>query len=295
MQKKGLSQQPVLNVDDKIKINELKKLLSVALLALGLVSCSEDTIVNNYDITVENVTVEFGAKSLLTESSDVLAKGTPFDNSYTHVLPTNFKAYFISSENRGQYSVGQVVKVVDVSTGNQLITIPKLSYTVYVTNHIKNDGTENQPYAWYTWQSPQTQLPVTTPNILLFGKNVIDYKTVTQGTVTLENFHAAVMIKKTEALSSTTSPFFNTGNVNYNLVANNTWYLLYIRNATTSSQVPLAFNVSGVGNVYQLNKPIEANKIYQYVFHAVDDVDGNLEIITVPLEEGLVEDIDLFP
>lgn len=275
----------------------MKKLLSVALLALGLVSCSEDTIVNNYDITVENVTVEFGAKSILTESSVVLARQTSsFDNSYTHVLPTTgFKAYFVSSENRGQYTEGQVVKVIDVTTGDQQITIPKLSYTVYVTNHIKNDGTEDQPYAWYTWQSPETQLPVTTPNILLFGKNTIDYKTVTQGSVSLENFHSAVMIKNTEALSTTQSPFFNTGNVNYNLVVNNTWYLLYIKNSTTSSQVPLAFNVSGIGNVYQLNKPIEANKIYQYVFHAVDDVEGNLEIITIPLEEGLVEDIDLFP
>ena len=273
----------------------LKKVALTLCTTVLLTSCSEDTIINNYDVTVENVTVEFGAKSLLTESSGVLAKGTSFDNSYTHTLPTNFKAYFVSSETRGQYTQGQVVQVVDVNTGSQTITIPKLSYTVYVTNYDHPDYDETQSYSWYTFPDYSQQLPVTTSNILLFGKNVIDYKVVTEGSVELENFHSAVMIKKTEALSDTLAPFFNTGNVNYNLVANDNWYLLYIRNSTTSSQVPLAFNVPGVGNVYQLNKPIEANKIYQYIFNSVTDIEGNLEIITVPLEEGLVEEIDLFP
>ena len=279
----------------KVSLKRMAVLAYVGTMGLLMSSCSEDTIVNNYDITVENVTVEFGAKSLLTESSDVLAKGTAqkttnFDNSYTHTLPTSFKAYFVSTETRGQYTQGQVVKVIDVTTGSQTITIPKLSYNVYVVNYDHPTSDETQPYAWYTWANPEQQLPVTTSNIILFGKSLIDYKTVTTGQVELHNYHSAVMIKNNVAIGGT--PTFNTGNVPYNLVANNDWYLLYIRNATTSTAVPLSFT-SPNGTTYQLNKSILANKIYQYTLQAVGDVDGNLTIVTVPMEEGTAEIIDI--
>lgn len=268
----------------------MKKLLSIiAILGLFLTSsCSDDTTVNIYQ--VEEVTVSFGTKNIITESNGTFSKTArmnDFDKSYTHTLPTSFTAYFVSKETKGQYTEGEVVKVITVTTGTQEITIPKLEYTIYVTNHVKNDK-EDKPYAWYTWSDAVSQLPVTSKDILLFGKNIIDYKTVTTGTVSLTNNYSAVMIKNNVSVSGV--PTFNTGNTPYTLVDNNNWYLLYIRNNNTSTQIPVSF---GNNPKYQLNKSIEPNKIYQYTLIGVGDTSGNLTISTTPLIEGNAETLPI--
>lgn len=268
----------------------MKKLLSIAaLVAVFLTSsCSDDTTVNIYKI--EDVTVSFGTKNIVTESSNMFSKSsntTEFDNSYIHTLPTSFTAYFVSKETKGQYTEGEVVKVITVTTGTQEITIPKLEYTIYVTNHIK-DGDPFTKYAWYTWNNVDNQLPASSNDILLFGKNVIDYKTVTTGTVSLTNYYSAVMIKNNISVSGI--PTFNTGNTPYTLVSNDNWYLLYIRNNNTSTQIPVSF---GNSSKYQLNKQIEPNKIYQYTLIGVGDTTGNLTISTTPLIEGNAETLPI--
>lgn len=266
-----------------------KILLLAAVFAVFLTSsCSDDTTVNIYKI--EDVTVTFGTQNIVTESSNAFRKNsdaTDFDNSYVHTLPTSFTAYFVSKETKGQYTEGEVVKVINVTTGTQEITIPKLEYTVYVTNHIK-DGDAYTKYAWYTWSDAANQLPVTNNNILLFGKNVIDYKTATTGTVSLTNYYSAVMIKNNISVSGV--PTFNTNNIPYTLVSNNNWYLLYIRNNNTSTQIPVSF---GNSPKYQLNKQIEPNKIYQYTLIGVGDTNGNLTISTTPLIEGKAETLPI--
>lgn len=268
----------------------MKKLLLITAIicTIFLTSCSDDTTVNIYKI--EDVTVSFGTKNIVTESNGTFSKSlntTEFDNGYVHTLPTSFTAYFVSKETKGQYTEGEVVKVINVTTGTQEITIPKLEYTVYVTNHIK-DGDAYSKYAWYTWNDAVNQLPVTTNNILLFGKNVIDYKTATTGIVSLTNYYSAVMIKNNISVSGI--PTFNTNNVPYTLVNNNNWYLLYIRNNNTSTQIPVSF---GNSPKYQLNKSIEPNKIYQYTLIGVGDTSGNLTISTTPLIEGKSETLPI--
>lgn len=265
---------------------------------LSMTSCSKDTIVNNYDVVVEIGTFEFGTKTLITESDGVFAKGTTgFDNTYVHTLPTTFTARFVCDEDRGQYKKGEVIKSLTVVNGvNQVLSLPKLKYKVYVSNYVMPNQNETQNYPWYytagTLANISTQIPAYSNEILLFGIETIDYTTVTTGTVTLTNFFSAVMVKNNSSVAS--APFFNySGNPLYTLVANNTWYLLYIRNTTTNSQVPLTFNAPNMGWVYQLNKPIEGNKIYQYTIQGVGEGDGNLTIVTVPLEEGTAEVIDI--
>lgn len=273
----------------KFKLTTMKKLLSIAAVCLLILvsSCSDNTTVNIYKI--EDVTVTFGTKNIITESSSLFGKSsnTEFDKSYVHVLPTSFTAYFVSKETKGQYTEGEVVKVINVTTGTQEITIPKLEYTVYVTNHIK-DGDAYSKYAWYTWADAVNQLPVTNNDILLFGKNVIDYKTATTGTVSLTNYYSAVMIKNNISVSGV--PTFNTNNIPYKLVSDNNWYLLYIRNNNTSTQIPVSF---GNSQKYQLNKQIEPNKIYQYTLIGVGDTNGNLTISTTPLIEGNAETLPI--
>ena len=275
----------------------MKKLILALAVTFGLTSCSEDTIINNYEVTVENVTVEFGAKTLITENSGVFAKGTKgFDKTYVHTLPTDFTARFVCDEDRGQYKKGEVLKSLSVVNGvNQVLSLPKLKYKVYVSNYVMPNQNETQNYPWYytagTVSSISNQIPAYTDDILLFGIDTIDYTTVTSGTVTLSNPYSAVMVKNTSSVAS--APFFNTGNKTYTLVANDSWYLLYIKNSTTSTQVPLTFNAPDMGDVYQLNKAIEPNKIYQYTIQGVGDGEGNLTVVTVPMEEGTAEIINI--
>lgn len=266
----------------------MKKILSLALIAIAFVSCSEDTTVNNFYGEVEERTVEFSAKSFITESeSPFQAKGGTFDNSYVHQLPTTFKAYFVADENKGQYSIGQVVKVYDVANGQNTITIPKMKFKVYVTNYLKPNGNEMNPNAWYVWNDAIAQMPQTTTELYMYGKNDIDYTTNVSGQVEVKNPYAAVMIKNNVWVSG--APTSYDTNQAYALVGNNSWYNLYIRNTNTNTKIPI--NIPGNPNQsYTLSKTIQANKIFQYTIdgNVIED-DGNLNIVTVPFENGTAE------
>ena len=112
------------------------KLSFIALLSLLLtVSCSK--VENNY-FTVEEVTVKFESKELVTKvqsafntKASTRASVAPF----THTIPSKYNAYFIASESRGQYREGQLIKTIEVTEGTHEITIPKLKYRVVVSSY----------------------------------------------------------------------------------------------------------------------------------------------------------------
>ena len=72
------------------------------------------------------------------------AKG---DGDFTPVLPTSFKAYFVSADATPYYAKGSIVKIANVVTGDNSITLPDIKYNVYVTNmesNLKVDNTKDK-------------------------------------------------------------------------------------------------------------------------------------------------------
>lgn len=272
-------------------------------MGLFATSCSEDTIINNYDVTVENVEVTLDAKELINVSESVFNKTgnvTTYNTAqdYTHVFPTSYKAYFVSKENRGNFTTGQVVKVIDVVSGGNSVIVPKLDYDVYVTNYIPTTLTDQfQTNAWYTWSTFQDQLPQTAQTLYLFGKTTVDFKTVTVGNVDLVNYYAGVEIRNNSFVNGTPMSYHTSQNY---FVGNSDWYVLYIRNNTTNTKVPVS--MAGYnGTDYTLNKPIQANKIYKYTINGnVDNTDGtdgngggNFNVEVEDFEAVYEEDVDI--
>ena len=191
--------------------------------------------------------------------------------------------YFVSKQTKGQYTEGQLVKVIDVVAGGNTITIPKLDYDVYVTNYT------HSAEKWYTWNNAIDQLPQSSHVLYLYGKNRIDYSTVTQGQVELINPYSAVMIEKNQWVNGT--PFFYGDSKDYTSVTG--WYLNYIRTGNTNTKVPIS--IAGNPNShFTLTRAINANEIYQFTIDGgVLDQNGNLGIIVQPLVKITKETINL--
>lgn len=255
------------------------------ILGMLAISCTKNE--NNY-YTVENVTVSLNSKELLETVVKPFEKWASLsatsNSEYTHVFPSSYKAYFVSKETKGEYTDGQLVKVIDVVSGGNTITIPKLNYDVYVTNY------DTAADKWYTWSNAVEQLPQSSAELYLYGKNNIDYSTVTEGTVELANPYAAVMIKNNQWVNGTPK-FYGDGK---DYFIGGSWYIRYIRTGNTNTQIPI--NIAGNPNTnYTLNRSIEANNIYQFTIDGSVPVleDGNLGIIVKPFEKVIEETIKL--
>lgn len=261
--------------------------IKLAIAILGMVLFASCTKNENHYYTIENVTVQFNSKELLETKVKPLGKRSSttanVNAEYEHVFPSSYKAYFVSKQTKGEYTQGQVVKVIDVVAGNNTITIPKLDYDVYVTNY------SHSADKWYTWNDAIQQLPQSSHTLYLFGKNRIDYSTVTEGQVELVNPYAAVMIKNNKWVNGT--PKFYGDGSNYFSVTG--WYVNYIRTGNTNTQVPI--NIPGNPNThYTLSRDINANEVYQYTINgSAGDQNGNLGIIVTPLTKLTKETINL--
>lgn len=262
--------------------------LTLAIAILGMVLFASCTKTENHYYTVENVTVQFNSKELLETKvkpfrARASAANANVSTEYEHVFPSSYKAYFVSKQTKGEYTQGQVVKVIDVVAGNNTITIPKLDYDVYVTNY------SHTAEKWYTWPDAIEQLPQSSHTLYLFGQNRIDYSTVTEGQVELSNPYSAVMIEQNQWVSGT--PKFYGDSRDYFSVPG--WYVLYIRTGDTHTQIPIS--IPGNYNThYTLSRSINANEIYQYTINgSVADQNGNLGIIVKPLVKVTKETIDL--
>lgn len=261
------------------------KLMIVLLGFIIMASCTKN---ENHYYTVENVTVQLNSKELLETVvkpfGKMRASTTSSAPEYGHVFPASYKAYFVSKETKGEYTIGQVVKIIDVVAGGNTITIPKLNYDIYITNY------EHSADKWYTWSNATEQLPQSSTNLYLYGKNNIDYSTVTEGTVELSNPYAAVMIRDNRWVNGT--PKFYGDGRDYTKVTG--WHLIYIRTGNTNTQIPI--DIAGNPNThFTLNRVIESNNIYQYTVDGSVPYlnDGNLGVIVKPFEKVIEETIKL--
>lgn len=277
--------------------NILSVLASVAI-ATTLTSCSEDTYYINSEVLNKEVT--FSTQGLISSTEDTFSSNgyqtlsTTAD--YLHLIPNEFKAYFVSKETRGQYVVGQVVAVEDVETGDNSIIIPELEYDIYVTNLIKSEEDVNNK--WYTENNIIPHLPKASDELYLFGTTVIDYKAVDSAEVTLENYYSAVMISNNDFVTG--YPKHNPSGEHY-VDANTDWYLKYIRtngngngNTTTNTKIPISI-IGHNSTIYNLNRQIEANKIYKYTIdgNVQDNGDGGLTVIVEAFGEVEEETIEI--
>lgn len=273
--------------------NTFKILGLVVLGSVVATSCSEDTYYINSEVLNKEVTLS--TQGLISSTTDVFSSNgyqtLSTTANYTHNIPNEFKAYFVSKEDRGQYVVGQVVRVEDVVTGDNSFIIPELEYDIYVTNYDHPNHEETISYAWYTWGDAVQQLPFGSDELYLFGTTVIDYKEVDAGEVTLENHYSAVMISNNEFVVG--SPTHYTSNQQYT-DANTSWYLKYIRYSTTNTGITIKVNEYS-NTVYNLDKPIEANKIYKYTIDGnVQDKDGGgLTVVVESFTEEVEEVIEV--
>ncbi len=267
-------------------------LTTIAVITLIFAGCEKDTKVINH-IHIDNVEVTFST-SILSTNVNAFArtsKDIPFDSSYEHPLPETFQAYFVADETKGQYTTGEVVKVLTVNKGTNTIVIPKMKYDIYVTNYNKPNNEENKVNAWYTWSDAVNQMPMTSDSLYLLGDNVIDYSQVTAGSVQLQNPYSAVMVKNNKWVSGTPTSYDT--QQEYTLVDNDSWYNLYIRANKTNTKVPISIPGNPNSN-YTLNESIDPNKIYQYTINGnVQEGQGNLSIAVNPLEKGESKEIDL--
>lgn len=250
----------------------MKKII-LFIAAIMLLSCTKE-VTKIY--VVENVTVSLKA----TPKIEVVENSFRSASSQ-HEFPTSYKAYFVSNETKGEYQAGQLVRTIDASPGTQEITIPKLNYTVYVTNY-------EQGGVWYTWNNATEQLPQSSDKLYLYGKNQIDYSKVAEGQVEVINPYSAVMIENNRWVKPT--PKFYGDGKEYTL--KDGWWLLYIRTGNTNTTIPT--NIPNFNQNYELKKAIQPNKIYQYTIDAsVDELNGNFSVIVKEFEDTIRETIKI--
>lgn len=264
----------------------MRNLLPVFLILLLtiFVGCSkeESTI-----IVVENVEVQLNTKSVFNiEQEGFSTRSTTTE--YQHVYPTKFKAYFIAAESKGPYTKEQLVATIDVKEGMQTITVPKLKYTVYVTNF------EHTSEGWYTWNKPLDQMPLASDVLYLFGSNVIDYSTAIYGEVTARNPWSAIMIENYEYFAPNIAPLEYTSTSNYVLTADEGWWLKYVRNKH-NTVVWLKYPWMTGNTQLELQLDVLPNKVYKYRMTTPETSDkGNFEVITETFNETIEVDWELW-
>lgn len=269
----------------------MKNLFILLLVAVGLSSCSKTEV---YNVTVENVTVNLNSKELLETVVKPFGKlastgGEPVTDDYDHHFPSTYKAYFVSKETRGEYMENEVIKIIDVKSGDNEITIPKLNYTVYVTNYEK-DELPYTKFAWYTYPDALEQLPRTSHQLYLWGKSDIDYSEVESGTVELINPYAAVMIRNNNWVNGFPKSYDT--QQNYLLTSNQVWYIIYTRGNNTNTKVPLKIR-EDLTKQLTLSYDIVPNQIYQYtIISPVDNTsEANLGITVKGFSQIIQQDI----
>lgn len=225
-------------------------MFAVVLLTLT-VSCTKEREVI---VVVPNVEVHLSTKSVFNVESEDFRSTTR--STYVHQYPINYKAYFIANETKGPYTSGQLVTTINVIEGMQTVTIPKLSYKVYVTNF------EHTSEGWYTWDDALDQMPLASDVLYLFGSNVIDYGTQLTGEVLIKNPWSAIMIENHEYFDPNRSPReYNSGS-NY-VATGDGWWIKYVRNHHNTG---VWLKYPGMtGNLQRgISSDVLPNKVYKY-------------------------------
>ena len=237
-------------------------------------------------VVVPNVEVQLNMKQVFNvEEDDLLNTRSTTRSTYVHEYPSLYKAYFVADETKGDYTTGQLVTTIEVTSGLQTIVIPKLKYKVFVTNYISTQA------SWYTWPDAVEQMPQASNTLYLFGSSVIDYKTADYGEVVVKNPYAAVMIQDNRIPDA---PKHYDSNTNY-IPTGDGWWLKYIRNNTTNTGVVVVFTHEN--RTVTINDPIEANKIYKYTLLAdvpETNTEDNFNVEVEEFEEIIDREVEVW-
>jgi len=294
----------------------MKKLIfSIAALAAIVVmgSCSKDSSLNNQtEKSVGSVTVSLNVNSGIevSESSSSLnnqtaksetstragistrADGdneTPTTSFAADLSTTTYTAYFVATTAQGDYKAGQIVRKISGIKENTAtsVSVPAISYTVYVTNYSTKAPDQGGQEADVT--SLEDNLPESSTILYLFGKNTADLSSGTSQNiqVTLNNKYAAVCVADNDFVKGVTytpaTPATNlTSATSYILDSWQTdtkwnkapWYYMYIRaDKSATSNSTIALNTANMGGnastTWPLDKAISADQIYQYTVKSV--------------------------
>jgi hypothetical protein len=294
----------------------MKKLIfSIAALAAIVVmgSCSKDSdLTNKTAESVGNVTVSLnvnsgievsGSSSSLnnqTAKSETSTRAgistradvdneTPTTNFAADLSSTTYTAYFVATADQGEYKKGQIVRKISGIKENTAtsISIPAISYTVYVTNYDTNAPDQGGQETDVT--NLEDNLPESSTVLYLFGKNTADLSSGASQSiqVTLNNKYAAVCVANNDfvtgvAYTPTTSlpsvtayilDSWQTTETAWNDKA--PWYYMYIRaDKSATSNSTIALNTANMGGnastTWPLNNDITADQIYQYTVKSVN-------------------------
>lgn len=256
----------------------MKKFIYLLAAAFMLLSCTKELTTI---IVVPEVEVQLDTRTFFNvEQSELITRST-----HIHQYPTEYKAYFVSNENKGDYVKDQLVTTINVVPGLQTIVVPKLNYKVYVTNYDKTGD-------WYIWNDAIEQLPRASFELYLYGKNTIDYVTQTVGEVKVNNPYSAIFINKEFLDPARTPREFDGGLGEYNTF-NSEWFYMFVRKRHNSQVWITQYN----GNKsYQWSEDVVANKIYRYRFNndpGTTDEEGNFTVIVDPWGDEYDETISV--
>jgi hypothetical protein len=222
--------------------------------------------------------VTLNTKRILAQSETALARlqsNLEFPD-YTHHLPSHFNVYFIATTGSDQ---GKVIKEFDsMAEGSHKIVVPSRAYKVVITNYDMDHLQDKR----------RNFLPEYSSELFFYGEATIDYKTLTEGEVTVTNDYAASMIKKSDMIKSTPkindASYFDT--IDY--------YILYLRDQGGASTFTrnTTFNIlkmDGGNQQYNHQYLYTANKVSRFLFNLYSETDGNLDII---LDENILKETE---
>jgi hypothetical protein len=313
----------------------MKKLIfSIAALAAIVVmgSCSQDSDLTNKTAsskTTDSVTVSLNlnsgievseSQSPISRAASTRADATSPAN-FAATVPTKYTAYFVAAVKTDEFAKGALVRIVDVNTGSNTISVPAIPCNIYITNYTPETALSVNATtdAEASVKALEDDLPMSSTTLYLFGKTGgVDFSKATSASVTLTNHYAAVCVQNNTNANSVNYisgvAFNGTGSITYLantayvLDTNTPWYYLYIK-ATDTSNTALA-NTSATSNstitlnssafpkdlqnsTWPLDKDITAANIYQYTVSPTNGGQGATLTVNVNAFTGSLQGGDL--
>lgn len=267
----------------------MKKLISILLL-LGVImmsSCSKSEIIPSSYYKEVKINLNVYNNVEITQvnndaTSSINSRAVSSVSSFVPAFPTTFKAYFVSAENTGVYSKGAIVKIVDVNTGSNDITVPDIKYNVYVTNFSVNLSSDNSKDQESILKNIQSSFPESTTSIYLYGnENDVIFHQNQNTTVTMINPYAAVCVLHNNFVTNVqynVAPLSSLATSTYKDSGEGNWFYLYLKSTNTNSTIYLQ-NIPYNTGSYKLMKDIKPNNVYEYIVS--DDKSNNKFIVSV--------------
>jgi hypothetical protein len=259
------------------------------------------------------------SQSPLSRAAGTRADATP--TNFTATVPSTFTAYFVSETTTSEYAKGAIVRIANVKTGDNSISVPAIPCNIYVTNYApeKALSVNATTDAEANVQALENDLPMSSTTLYLFGKtDGVDFSAATSASVTLTNHYAAVCVQNNTNANSVNYisgvAFNGTGSITYLantayvLDTNTPWYYLYIKatdtsnttlantSATSNSTITLnssAFTKDLQNSTWPLDKDITADNIYQYTVSPTNGGQGATLTVNVNVFTGSPQGGDL--